>query len=77
MDEKRKNEIKKEAREMLDRFGRALDKVKVKVNKDEISDSYRKEGKVENYKNGEFRKLFFSNVPKMDGECIVAERGHW
>ena len=76
---KHEEEIKKQAKEILDKFARALGKVK------EIPDSYverdedrRKEGKGEGEKgNEDFQKRFFDNAKSMKGRCILAEKGGW
>lgn len=69
--------IAKEAKEILDKFAKSLDRVKLK-GKAKVNGvgGYRKEigGKVANEK---FRKGMFENAPLVEGECIVAEKKSW
>ncbi len=73
----KQEKIKKEAKRILDKFAKALEKVKEKdeyfVERDE---DRRKEG---DGKEGEsdFRKLFFENAPNKNKDFILAERGNW
>lgn len=69
--------IAKEAKEILDKFASALERVKLK-GKAEAKEAggYRKEigGKVASER---FRKGMFENAPAVEGECIVAEKKSW
>ena len=75
--EKQRNEIKLEAKKILDSFASALESVKVK--KESVkkqAGGYRKE------KNGEkcdedFRISMFENAPFKEGDCIIAEKKKW
>ena len=75
--EKEKLKIQKEAREILDKFGKALDKVEeVEKSRIDKSESYREE------KDGEksdenFRKRMFKNAPRKNDEFIIAEKSSW
>ena len=66
--------IKKQAKEILDKFARALEGVKTEEVKLERDEDRRKE-------NGEKlpidRKIMFENAPKKKGDCIEAEKGGW
>lgn len=73
-----KKEILEQAKEIMDNFHRALDKVEnetveVKVERDECE---RKETKA-NIASEEFRKAMFKNAGKIKDDCIEAERGKW
>ncbi len=71
------NKIKQEAKEILDKFARAL--AKISVEKDffvERKHNRRKEGQGEN-SDADFKKIFFENAPSMKNKCIQAERGKW
>jgi len=74
---KEKTKIEKEAKEVLDKFAKALAKVKTSVSIEKSTDQgYRKEG------NGakpdpDFRKLFFANAPKIKGDNIISEKKKW
>jgi len=84
--EQNREEIRKEAREILERFAKTLDKVKgLKIkDSDEGKDfsgelsGVRIEGKGEVCgEDGDFRKRMFDNAPKKNGDCILAERASW
>ena len=75
--EKEKIEIQKEAREILDKFGKALNKVEeIKLEKKEKSESFREE-KDDEKSNDDFKKRFFKNAPRKNEEFIIAEKGNW
>ena len=77
MDEKEKQKIQKEAREILDKLGKALEKVEEKVpEKEEKSESYREEREGE-VCDSDFRKRMFKNAPKKNDDFIIAEKGNW
>jgi predicted Asp-tRNA(Asn)/Glu-tRNA(Gln) amidotransferase subunit C len=70
--------IKKEAKLILDKFSKALERVEKEIKSSsgvKRDKSLREESKTE--KNPEFRKLFFKNAPKTEGDDIIAERGSW
>ena len=70
--------IKKEAKLILDKFSKSLEKVEKEIKEAsgvKRDKSLREESKTEN--NPEFRKLFFKNAPKTEGDDIIAEKGHW
>lgn len=77
INEKQRNDIRLEAKRILDNFASALENVKIK--KESVkkhAGGYRKE------KNGEkcdddFRKIMFENSPEKEGDCIIAERKKW
>ena len=75
--EQKKAEIEKEAREILEKFGKSLDKVKFKQ-KDlkETIGGFREEGSGEKG-NPEFRKRMFENAQEKDEDFIIAEKKKW
>ena len=77
MDDKRKAEIRKEAKELLDEFGKAIDKVDVakKDLKKEVG-GFRKEGQGKK-SSAEFRQRMFDNAPQKEGDYILAEKKNW
>ncbi len=78
MSEKEKEEIRREARKILDNFVFALEKVgkvKGKSFKRELG-GFREEGKGEKC-DDDFRKSMFSNAPEVRGDCIIAEKKKW
>ena len=76
--EKEQESIKKEAKEILEKFSKSLEKVESKVKETkgvqrEIQS--REESKVQQDK--EFKKLFLKNVPKSEDDYVIAEKGAW
>ena len=75
--EKEKDEIKKQAKEIMDSFEKELKKAEstkvelVVKRKNQLRD----EIKTENDPN--FRERFFDNAPNKDGDFIKAEKGKW
>jgi len=78
INEKDNEEIRREARKILDNFVFALEKVgkvKGKSFKRELG-GFREEGKGEKC-DDDFRKRMFENAPNKEGDCIVAEKKKW
>jgi hypothetical protein len=77
MDEKRKAEIRKEAKKILDEFGKAIEKVDVakKDLKKEVG-GFRKEGKGKKA-DAAFRQRMFENAPAKEGDYVLAEKKNW
>ena len=72
----RRDEIAKEAKQILDKFAKELSKVETSESFVERDESVRVEG------NGEigdesFRNIFFQNAPAVKDDCIQAEKGKW
>ena len=77
MDKNKKKEIEKQAREILDKFGKALGKIKLKDGKIGSGLSgFRKEGTGDK-ENKDFRERMFANAPKKEGDFILAEKKKW
>ena len=75
--EKQKEQIREQAKEILDSFARALEKVKVKEEKvKKAVGGYRKEGAGQECDN-DFRDRMFANAPEKEGDCIIAEKKKW
>jgi len=72
-----KEQIKKEAKQILDKFSKSLDKVSTKVKplKDKLG-GMREEGSGQE-PDPEFKKRFFQNAPKTDGDFIISEKKRW
>ena len=77
INEKQKEEIRIEAKKILDNFASALKDVKIKKEriKKDIG-GYREEGSGEKT-NSTFREQMFANAPNIDGDCIIAEKKKW
>jgi Asp-tRNA(Asn)/Glu-tRNA(Gln) amidotransferase C subunit len=73
--EKEKEEIKKQAKSILDDFSKKLGKIELGEGKVERSEQTRDETKAMIYPD--FRERFFENAPNKDGDWIKAEKGAW
>jgi hypothetical protein len=74
--EQEKEEIRKNAKRIMDEFGAKLEKIKVEEEFLEQGEGMRQEGEA--WKTQEdFREILFDNAPLVDDDCIVAEKGGW
>jgi len=71
MDEEK---IKQQAKEILDKFARALEGIKTEEARVERDESMREEG---GKKEKIDREIMFKNAPKIKDDCIEAEKGGW
>jgi len=69
-------EIKKQAKKIIDNFAKELEKVKIEEARVEREQDRREEGEGEEG-DEEFRKIMFENAPDKDNDCIVGEKGSW
>ena len=74
-----KNQIEKQAKEILDKFASALEKVdsekiETGVDREEFE---RVEGKGEDCDSESFKKKILENAPEKDEDFIITERGDW
>ena len=77
MDEKKREEIKSEAKEILKKFSKALENVKFKEKEGKKGvGGFRGEG-AGLKGNDDFRKRMFENAPEKDDDCIIAEKKSW
>ena len=86
-----KNKIRKEAKQLLNKFSKALEKVdNVKVeehyDREEFeraetisseSDDSEKSINDESMKNSSFKSKLLGNAPRKDDNFIIAEKGSW
>jgi hypothetical protein len=77
MDEAKKEEIKKEAREILKKFSKVIGKASLKEKelKREIG-GFRKENEPLPG-DSDFRERMFANASSKEGDCIIAEKKKW
>lgn len=77
MDEVKREEIRAQAKKILEDFSKSLDKVKIseKAEKGELG-GFREEGATLTG-NEKFRKQMFANAPAKDGDFIIAESKKW
>lgn len=76
--EKEAETIKKEAKLILEKFSKALEKVEKEVGEFkgvQRNRQMRDESKPKSEKD--FKKSFFKNAPKTEGDYILAEKGAW
>lgn len=76
--EKEKEEIKKQAKEIMDSFEKELKKVESEKGSFagvERSRQLREEKKTQC--DPDFRKLFFDNASQKEGDFLKAEKGKW
>ncbi|MEK6927422.1 MAG: hypothetical protein AABX11_03235 [Nanoarchaeota archaeon] len=77
MDEAKRLEIEKQARKILDDFGKSLSGIKIEKKKasGELG-GFRKEGQGKKGDN-DFRERMFLNAPRKEGDFIIAETKSW
>lgn len=74
--EKEKEEIRKDAKKLLDEFSSKLSKIKTSEPKPEANENLRTE--ASSWKtNDDFRELMMDNAPFTDNGLITAEKGGW
>ena len=73
--EKEREEIKKQAKEIIDNFSNKIGKIELGEGKVQRTEQTRKETKAT--QDSDFKKRFFENAPNKDGDWIKAERGSW
>jgi hypothetical protein len=77
IDEVQKEKIKKEAKQLLDNFAKAIDKVSIKEMKEKkLVGGFREEG-FGRKGNEDFRKIMFENAPSKEGDNIIVEKKKW
>jgi Asp-tRNA(Asn)/Glu-tRNA(Gln) amidotransferase C subunit len=74
--EQEKEEIKTNAKKLLDEFSSKLTKVSIKEEKKEVEENLRSEGKGWET-NQDFKEFMFDNAPEVDDNLIIAEKGGW
>ena len=77
--DKEKEEIRQEARALLESFATKLEKVNLsekKIKKIKENSGMREEGKGEEA-NSDFKKRFLDNAPNTDEDNIIAEKKSW
>lgn len=74
--EKQKEELRAEAKQILNGFAKALAGVKLESSSEKINGAgYREKSDIKN--DPEFRKRMFANAPKANDNYIVAEKKKW
>ncbi len=70
-------QIKQEAKKILDKFAKALERVKQTPEFYVERDEDRRVESSGSPSDDSFRKIFFENAPSVKNECIEAEKGVW
>lgn len=72
-------EIKKQAKEILDKFAKALEKVKSKENFYVERDDFEREeiNNLNKEKSEDFKQYLLENSPKKNNDFVIAEKGEW
>ncbi len=72
--------VEREAKEILDKFASALEKVEKEAGKEESyvnrEEFEREEGNGENCDSG-FKQRILDNAPHKDDDFVIAEKGAW
>lgn len=77
MDERKKEEIREQAKKILANFAKKLESVKFKEKKAKLDvGGFREEGSGAKG-DEDFRKRMFANAPEKDDDCIIAEKKEW
>lgn len=74
--EKEKEEIRKNAKNLLDEFSSKIDKVKLKEEKEDSKENLRTENSGWTT-DDEFREIMAENAPEFNDNLIIAEKGGW
>jgi hypothetical protein len=69
-------QIKQQAKQIIDNFVSALEKIETKEESVERDNDRRME-RVSLETDKDFKKIMFDNAPNKKGDCITAEKGKW
>lgn len=76
--ESEKEAIRAEARGILDKFAKTLDKVKAPKQGDVSGKNIGTRVEIGSSKpDADFRNRMFANATHKDEDCIIAEKAHW
>lgn len=74
--EKEREDIRKKAKQIMEDFGRKLEKVRAPEGHFSVGDGMRDQGEPWKTPQG-FQDTMFSNAPDVKDDFIVAEKGAW
>jgi Asp-tRNA(Asn)/Glu-tRNA(Gln) amidotransferase C subunit len=80
MDASEIEEIKREAKKILDKFSKALENAKIKEEESNVEreEDRRKEKEGKNPdENKDFREIMFENAPNKNEDFVIAEKKSW
>lgn len=76
--EKEKEEIKKQAKSIMDKFSEKISKIDKKIPEPLIErKEFEREEKQGKESNSDFRKRMFENAPNKNKDFIIAEKKKW
>jgi len=76
--EEEKEEIKKQAKEIMDKFSNKLSKVDEKLSEPFIErEEFEREEEERKESNSGFRERMFENAPRKNKDFIIAEKKKW
>ena len=76
--EEEKEEIKKQAKEIMDKFSNKLSKVDEKLSEPFIErEEFEREEEEGKESNSDFRERMFANAPRKNKDFILAEKKKW
>jgi len=70
-------QIQKQAKQILDKFAKSLDNVKISSKKSSKKLSGFREESTPLEPNEDFKKLAFQNAPDKEGDFFIAEKKKW
>jgi Asp-tRNA(Asn)/Glu-tRNA(Gln) amidotransferase C subunit len=77
INEREREAIAKEAQELMEKFGKKLESVKLKDKKSENRVGGFREEREGSLPNEDFRKRIFMNAPEKNEDNIIAEKKKW
>lgn len=77
INETQREKIRKEAKQIIDNFASALEKVKIKPKKEKNGVGGFREEKSGKKADSDFRRIMFENAPNKSGDSIIAEKKSW
>ena len=72
----KKEEIKKQAKEIIDNFVKALENIEIEESRVEREKDRREEAEGRET-DEDFREIMFENAPKKKDDFIIGEKGKW
>ena len=73
-----KEAIKKEAKLILDKFSKSLEKVEKEIKEAKgVQRDIQAREETKAYSEKEFKRLFLKNAPIIEDDFVIAEKGAW
>ena len=78
LDDKKREQVRKQAKAIMDKFAKSLDSIKEKVSDSFVErDQDRRQEGEEKVTDFHFRKIMFENAPSKNGDSILGEKKKW